>query len=96
MTRTTYVYRDGKVLPIDEAEPLPHRKPNFGVITDTMDAVKHPCNGLYCDSKSAFRAITKAHGCVEVGNERLAPRKRTNREPIAETIRRARNKHGLL
>lgn len=38
------------------------------IASDTMDAVEH-IDGRYYDSKSAFRAVTKAHGYVEVGND---------------------------
>ena len=49
-----------------------------GVISDTMDATRHMADGKLYTSKSAFRAATKAAGCVEVGNETptlLKPRK---------------------
>lgn len=36
---------------------------------DSMRALEHPCDGKFYDSKSAFRAVTKAHGCVELGND---------------------------
>ncbi|WP_430438992.1 hypothetical protein [Shinella sp.] len=36
---------------------------------DSMDPLWHPSTGEYLDSKSAFRAVTKAHGGEEVGNE---------------------------
>ena len=44
------------------------------VITDTMDPTEH-IDGKYYTSKSEFRAVTKAHGMVEVGNDpaRLRP-----------------------
>ena len=39
------------------------------VIQDTMDPVTHPANGQVYDSKSAFRAESKARGLQEVGND---------------------------
>lgn len=39
------------------------------IISDTMEALIHPITGKRMDSKSAFRAVTRAHGCEEVGNE---------------------------
>lgn len=44
------------------------------VITDTMDPTEH-IDGKFYDSKSKFREVTKAHGCIEVGNDpaRLRP-----------------------
>ena len=49
-----------------------------GVISDTMDATRHMADGKLYTSKSAFRAATKAAGCVEIGSETatvLKPRK---------------------
>jgi hypothetical protein len=45
-----------------------------GVIQDSMDATAHPCTGELMDSKSAFRRVTKAHGCVEVGSDKITPK----------------------
>lgn len=41
--------------------------PNF--MRDCMDALQHPTDDKYYDSKSAFRAVTRASGGEEVGNE---------------------------
>lgn len=41
----------------------------FRFISDSMNTIRHMCDGKYYDSKSKFRKITKQHGCVEVGNE---------------------------
>lgn len=38
-------------------------------ISDTMEPTRHMANGKYYTSKAAFRAATKAAGCVEIGNE---------------------------
>jgi hypothetical protein len=70
------------------------------VITDTMDPTRHMCDNQFYTSKSKFREVTKAHGCVEVGNEvdymmrprkpvKLDPAKR--REDIRRTIYELRN-----
>jgi hypothetical protein len=47
------------------------RRPNVGpyIITDTMQPALHPVTGQTFDSKSAFRAVTKEHGLVELGND---------------------------
>jgi hypothetical protein len=67
------------------------------VISDTMDAVQHPCTGKFMTSKSAFRAETKAHGCIEVGNDpaRLRPRQRpkADRKAIRDSIAKARARY---
>lgn len=64
---TTYVRRNGKIVDKSAAQPLSGRV--GGVISDTMRAMRHPITGKPMDSKSSFRAVTRAHGCVEVGNE---------------------------
>ena len=69
MQREVYVYRNGRLVPKHEAEPLTGHTGAY-VISDTMDALRHPITGRLMDSKSQFRSVTRAHGCVEVGNER--------------------------
>jgi hypothetical protein len=46
------------------------------VLSDCMDALRHPVTGLYSDSKAAFRAMTRASGCEEVGDQ--APTENNN------------------
>lgn len=75
MTRATYVMRNGELVEKSKAEPL--RSSNVPhVISDTMPAMRHPITGKLMDSKSSFRAITRAHGCVEVGNETMRDTRR--------------------
>lgn len=84
MSRERYVYRNGALVPIGEAEPLPSR---YGVrlgdgpmvISDTMPALKHMASGRTHESKSAFRRDTKSYGCIEVGND--APTSRAQTAP---------------
>lgn len=45
-----------------------------GVISDTMSPLKHMGTGEILDSKSKFRATTRASGCVEIGNEAIQSR----------------------
>lgn len=52
-------------------KPPPRERKAPAIHLDTMDALEHPLDGQMYDSKSAFRAVTKAHGCIEVGNERV-------------------------
>lgn len=70
---TTYVLRDGKLI---EKSKAPPRTGGAFVISDTMQAMRHPVTGKLMDSKSQFRAITRAAGCVEVGNETMRDRRR--------------------
>lgn len=45
------------------------------IILDSMDAVQSMQTGIWYESKSALRAEYKAHGVVELGNERPSPPK---------------------
>lgn len=88
--------RGGQTFRRVDTSPAPKRSslPSPMVITDTMDALQHPCTGEMVTSKSAFRALTKAHGCIEVGNDpaRLRPRVRpkTDRKSIRDSLSKAR------
>lgn len=59
------------------------------VISDTMEPTEH-VDGRYYTSKSKFRAVTKAHGCVEVGND-PARLRRPSREVLNQMARPARH-----
>jgi hypothetical protein len=52
--------------------PLSRR--GLHVISDVMDPVVHPVTGQTYDSKSMFRAETRARGLTEVGNETIPDR----------------------
>lgn len=90
MTRTTYVMMGGKL--VEKSQVAAAGKSPF-VISDTMDALVHPMNGQKYDSKSRFRAETRARGGVEVGNDTMkqGPRQEldsaSRREDIARAIR---------
>ena len=36
---------------------------------DTMDALRHPCDGKLYDSRTQYDAVTRAHGCMEGGDQ---------------------------
>lgn len=67
LMRGTYVMRNGRLVRKEHAPPRPGS--GIHIISDTMPAMRHPATGKLMDSKSQFRAITRAAGCVEVGNE---------------------------
>lgn len=101
MARQSYVFdrASGELVDRDEfyaRQPAPKRSglPTPMVISDTMDAVQHPCTGAYLTSKSAFRAVTKSHGCIEVGNDpaRHRPRQRpkADKKAIRDSLAKAR------
>lgn len=63
-----------------------------GVISDVMDETEHPCDGRHYTSKSAFRRVTRANGCIEVGNDpqRAKPRmRRSDDKGIEQAIDKA-------
>lgn len=98
MIRGSWVWRNGQIVekggPLD-VRPLPARShlPVPHVISDCMDPVQHPCTGEYLASKRAFRAVTRANNCVEVGNDpnRLKPmaRPKPDRKGIRKSVEKA-------
>ena len=98
---TTYLYRNGKLVPKHLAEPLVTASAAPNVISDIMDPTRHMANNKMYTSKSQFRAATKAAGCVEIGNETatlLKPRKPATldrgqrRDDIRRSIYQLRNR----
>lgn len=86
MARASYVFDPASGEVIERGaflarQPLPKRShlPTPMIATDTMEATQHPCDGRFYTSKSRFRAETRAHGCIEVGNDpaRLRPKSKT-------------------
>jgi hypothetical protein len=59
---------DGKAMEAKEIAKIQHAMASHGIqSTDLMEPTKHPIDGKYYTSASKFRAVTKAHGCEEVG-----------------------------
>ena len=89
---------------IDWSKPLPEPEPRKEfvskraplatpmVIGDVMPLTEH-IDGRKYDSKAAFRAVTKANGCIEVGNDparlRPTPKPKPDRKAIKEAVQRA-------
>lgn len=76
MARETYVMRDGKLVPKSQAVPLlpPAKRSSLPMpyfVRDEIPPTFHPATGQVMTSLSEFRKVTKASGCVEVGNEKL-------------------------
>jgi hypothetical protein len=83
---TRYVWHAGEWLPAPARQP---RVPVFpGIIRDHMEPAQHPCTGERFESKSAFRAVTRAHGCVELGNDApvTPPQFQVDRRELREDI----------
>jgi len=57
--------------------------PTPACIADGMDPTQH-IDGKHYDSKSVFRAVTKAHGCIEVGNDPARLRRKDMAQAKAE------------
>ncbi len=97
MPRKVYIFDKESQKMVDVEEYRPKSTETYHtVIEDTMKPALHPCTGEVIDSKRKFRAITKAHGCEEVGNERLdyykdrsRPDPKVEREMRVEAINRA-------
>jgi hypothetical protein len=62
------------------------------VVSDTMEPVQHPCTGEYLTSKRAFRRVTKANGCIEVGNDPARLKPFTKPKPDRKAIRQSIDK----
>jgi hypothetical protein len=72
--------------------PTRHRRASLAapmVITDEMPATQHMADGNYYTSKRKFRAITRAHGCIEVGNDPAMFRRRPKLKPDRHAIKAA-------
>ena len=83
-------------------EPSLHARSIHGcpmVIADEMPATQHMADGEIYTSKSRFRAVTRAHGCIEVGNDpamfRPKPKSKPDRQAVKAAVGRAFSKAGL-
>jgi hypothetical protein len=87
----TYVLRDGQFVDKAIAGPRHVASSAPAVHSDTMAPLKHMGTGRTLDSKSQFRADTKASGCVEVGTDPAALRDRPPITPrgVHEDVKRA-------
>ena len=98
----TFVYRNGKLVDKRTAPPKESKHGSAAfVISDEMAPLRHMADGKLYTSKVKFRQATRAHGCVEVGEETktlLTPRKPieldrgARREAIQRTIYEMRNR----
>jgi len=91
MSRETFVRRNGKIIPKSEAEPI-ERTAAPHIISDYLPDLVHPSTGKRMDSKSRFRAETRARGLTEVGTEQLRDTRRIEmpdmKRSIADAIER--------
>lgn len=68
-------------------EPARSNLPVPYVIGDEMEPTEQ-VDGRFYTSKAAFRAVGRAHGLTEVGNERLPPKQRASMDTNARHQRR--------
>ena len=61
--------------------PLPY------VISDTMEPVEQ-VDGKFYTSKRQYRAVGRAHGLIEVGNEKIKPKGRASEARNVKAARR--------
>ncbi len=87
----TLVYRNGKLVDKNLAGPRHASDPAPSVISDTMQPLKHMATGRILDSKSQFRADTRASGTIEVGTDPAALRAAPRPEPkgVRDDVQRA-------
>lgn len=87
--RGRQVYR-----PVPTARPAKSDLACPMIAGDTMEATQHPCDGRFYTSKARFRSETKAHGCVEMGNDparlRMQDKPKPDRQAIRDTLQQAR------
>lgn len=94
MARTTYVLRDGELVPKDQAAPL-HASHGEGpmIIRDEMDATRSMIDGSMHTSKRGYGRHVRANGCEIAGNERAPFEASRFREyqprGVGESIKRA-------
>lgn len=69
--RRRHVWHAGEWRDVTDVPRQPRKTPYL--VRDGMAPAVHPATGEMIDSKSAFRAITRANGLVEIGNDALPP-----------------------
>ena len=87
----TLVYRNGELVDKNIAGPRHASDRAPAVISDAMPPLKHMATGRILDSKSAFRADTRASGTIEVGNDPAGYRPPPKPEPkgVRDDVQRA-------
>ena len=76
------------------AEPARSALPRPYVISDIMEPVEH-VDGRFYSSKATYRAISRAHGLVEIGNEKVKPKQRASERREEKEKRRGSLKLAL-
>src|SRR4249919_2396015 len=82
--RGRWIVKRETIAPARSHLPAPH------TISDTMEATEQ-VDGKFYTSKSAFRAVGRALGLTEIGNEKFPPRQRAS----ATSVQQQRRKKSL-
>lgn len=91
----TFVYRNGKLVDKRFAEPLTVKGQASYVISDEMAPTRHMADCKTYTSKAKFREATRAHGCIEVGNDTSALTKPRQRIELDRGLRRENIKRAI-
>lgn len=86
MTRKTWVQDPVTLKLIPKEEYRPRSQAGFFVMDD-LKPYKSMITGEMIQGRAQHRAHLRQHGCIEVGNEKLAPHKTVN--PSREDYRRS-------
>lgn len=82
MARGLWVWRNGKLIPKGETEV----EVRTTIINDEMPSTVHPATGQRFTSKKRFREMTRAAGCVEVGDQKFEAPKPTEISGVKESL----------
>lgn len=82
MARGLWVWRNGKLIPKGETEI----EVRTTIINDEMPSTVHPATGQRFTSKKRFREMTRAAGCVEVGDQAMPERQPQEISGVKESL----------
>lgn len=92
--RGSWVVRDGKLIPRSEDIGPAHRGRGLQVIKDIEPYQNVAIDGGVIGGRKQHRDMLRAHGCVEVGNEKPVQRtydERAHERSIEQSMRRVLN-----
>ena len=82
-----------KLVPAEEYEARRAEQRGPMIITD-IEPYRSVATGEVVSGRRQHRDMLRAHGLVEVGNERFPPRRSLEMPPAGADIKRALEKHG--
>lgn len=94
MSRESFVFRNGELIPKHLAGPHPRAASReFQVMPDIAE-FRSPVDGSVISSRSHLRHHNRAHGVAQIGNDRLE-RRFTPAPPVEPDILRAIAERGI-